>query len=542
MEDVADDDIDDLDDDWQEDGQGGEDEDDDAAPEACDGEEAADVVGDVEQLRRGWEDARESVRVLERSRCCSTGLLADARRRRDEAEARWRANRTPHPIAKRLRWAEAALNAAIAKQAAHQEEFDKFEAETAHRRKVLAERAEVDAARTARKREALDILRGHGAQANMPASERALRVAVTGIATDLGPQLLAAAERLGDDSPAWSQLQVAMATLQNVEGVLRSAVKQDVEDRMQRTTRSQEPPVCFDISGGTSSAAPMEGASAGGGTPHPRAPARRPQQQGGDGGCGSGNLPQPASQQAGGAGSARPPVATAPRWAVSPAAGLDKWGGPAWKRQAVAHDSDTRPGGADLNMGTPSTSERACEEARRLMEQRRQQGLAAAGATPAAPTPPANDRGDGSDEQAAATAAAMADAEAAAARAREEETERQRQQEIQRQREEVARAEAAEAERAERERQELLAKLTPEELRRAAELHQQQSAIAAAGFGTQQAAQGAGLVHQGTMHQVANDATSRGLEADADELMAMSPEELAVWNRGAQEATGAVPW
>jgi Skp family chaperone for outer membrane proteins len=92
---------------------------------------------------------------------------------------------------------------------------------------------------------------------------------------------------------------------------------------------------------------------------------------------------------------------------------------------------------------------------------------------------------------------------------------------------------------------ELLSKMSPEEIRRASELHAQQGAIAASGFGTAQAAAEAGIVQQGQILQAVQAAAARGVQADADCLMAMSPEELADWDRSMQRSNmdeGQVPW
>jgi hypothetical protein len=97
----------------------------------------------------------------------------------------------------------------------------------------------------------------------------------------------------------------------------------------------------------------------------------------------------------------------------------------------------------------------------------------------------------------------------------------------------VARAEAEEAQRLARERQEAAARMSPEERRRAEELYAQQWAIAAAGFGTDQAAQGAGLVHQ------AAAAVGDGGCDDVGDIMAMSPEQ---WHESLPVDSSAVGW
>ncbi len=250
-------DLDDGDDDHEEEG------------DACaDAEEPSEEPSESD-LRRAWDEARDAVRLLEQtSKRVPQELLAQARAQRAAAEERWRAAKTPQPLAKRLRWAEAALTEAVAKQEAHRRELEEFERVTDERRRELQRRAEVDDARTERKREALDILRGEGAPQAIPACERALHIATTGIDTDLGPAIAAVVEKVPEGSPVWLELQAVMATLCNVDGVLRQAMRPGQAQPLRPPPppqRAQRPAV-YDISGaGMPSDAPGADQDGGGG-------------------------------------------------------------------------------------------------------------------------------------------------------------------------------------------------------------------------------------------------------------------------------------
>jgi hypothetical protein len=93
-----------------------------------------------------------------------------------------------------------------------------------------------------------------------------------------------------------------------------------------------------------------------------------------------------------------------------------------------------------------------------------------------------------------------------------------------------------------RQREDLISRMSPAELARAAEVHAQQQAVAAHAFGTLSASQVAGLVHQAHVEDVAQEAAREGAQADHDYLMSLSPEDLAQWERDRQGESGAVPW
>ncbi len=502
-------------------GAGGDDDEDcrDERMEDVEGEDASDVDEQVHdeseeqcsaaELRQVWQAHCAAYRLLEKEgHRVPPELLAAAREQRDGAERRWRDAKPPHPLHKRLRWAEVELRDALAKEAAHRQELQDHLDAAARRTSELEARLAIDEARSARKREALRNLQGGERAHESTAMERAARMAATGICLDVAPVLSTAIENLGDGAAEVRQdLQLAVVSLSRVEEILREAAGETSAARRATATTATH----YDIGDSTTT--------------------------GDSSSAGSGSTPTPEARTGGGKGNgAQRPVAAVPRW-TGPDRADGKWGGPAWKRQAVASLEASKPEAGGCSEPTPTSSLQAAARAREQLEAAQQQAALAAGTAVQA---------TGAQDGGGATAAAAARGDGAGAEQRHQEEERrvqeQRQETMRRQQEEIARARAAEAEREAREKQELLAKLSPEELRRAAELHNQQAAIAAAGFGTHQAAQGASIVHQQQVQQVAQGAAANGIEADADALMGMSAEELAEWGRDAQQSSGQVPW
>ncbi len=158
------------------------------------------------ELRRDWNEAINTVKYLERrgGPKVPQAVLDSARRARDEAEQAWRTSKPQHPLGKRLRWAAAELEAALEKQNAHRAELEEFEADVERRRAELVRRQEIDEARTARKKEALDQLREEAGPtaASAAVGRRAMaeirrvrptmwatRMALEGIQSEVGPVL-----------------------------------------------------------------------------------------------------------------------------------------------------------------------------------------------------------------------------------------------------------------------------------------------------------------------------------------------------------------
>ncbi len=182
------------------------------------------------ELKSIWLSHCSVLRRLEAdTRPAPPRLLAKIKAERDAAERRWRAAKTPHPLHKRLRWAEAELRAAEAMEAARRRELADHVEQAPARTGEIEARLEVDAARTARKRSALEKLHCEGGMGERPAMEKAARLAVAGIGTDIAPALTAIIEQLGEaDEGLRQDLQVLSTSLGRVEGVLREATENEL--------------------------------------------------------------------------------------------------------------------------------------------------------------------------------------------------------------------------------------------------------------------------------------------------------------------------
>ncbi len=460
----------------------------------------------VAELRQEWDAAAEAVRVLERhGRRFPDRVIEAARMERDEAERAWRAARRPHPLHKRLRWAEAALNAAIAKQRANREEAEAYAAEVERQRERMARRAEEDDARVRKRRARLDELReeevgeseaaGGGQQVDVGA--RAMHEAADGIAS-VAPRVAAIIEGITDIA-AKEALQATLVTLTNVHGGLQSAAAAAGGGRIARPSWARTVPWAEedeDRRAGWACRRPSPIVVAAAGVP--AAPKT-------DGCTGSGG--------GGGAASARP------RW--SGVRGTEKSGGhPAAKRAAWADetegtliDTTSRPaeGSAAAGGELPASSAEAADRARQAVlrwdAEQAAKVAADAGAAAAA-------------AQAAADAAA---AELAGARA---DADRRADETIRQQQAKVAEAEERQREEERRQREQLIANMSDEERRRAETLHLQQQAVAASGFGTAGAVELAGRVFGARVMEVVDLVRANGVTADPQYLQALSPEKL----------------
>ncbi len=458
--------------------------------------DAQEVIDEAE-LRRVWQEHCHACKVMERNaRDFPPRLLEEAKALRDSAERQWRAAKQPQPLHKRLRWAEGALRDAEDKENAQHQELRRHNEEAEQRRKEIEGRIAVAAARTARKRAALDALRHEAAPRTCTlASERATKMAATGIASEVAPPLAAVIERLamplGDDAEAVrQQLQLVAVSLSRVEGVLRDGTA---------ASGGGGPPVCYDIGDATN-----DGTTDEGGTGDP-----------GKGDAARGH----------GGGLERSAGGSSTRWAKQSEHGM-------WRKSGA------------------TTSNSAVEEARRMLQEREPhasvvgpRGTAAAG--PGAPLPRSSDTNDLAE--AARRDARTAEQQIQAAQLLSQTArcdqqlhheEAQRQQRLQGQQDEIRRHQdamqmAAQQRAAEeaRQREALIASMSPQELARAMELQAQQAAIGAQVFGTQSASQLAGMVQQAEIQRAEQAEVQRIMESSQEELLAMQGGE-----------SGACPW
>ncbi len=471
-----------------------------------DGDEDVDYEEvDEGTLKREWLAHCSACRLLDKDGRAPHQLVVEAKALRDSAERRWRAARTPHPLHKRLRWAESELRDAEARESARRGELDAHLAQAAKKTRELEDRLSVDEARTARKREAVERLHREGAGGrDRPLAERAAIVAATGISMDVAPVLLAAIEKLGtsaneEQEAARKELQLAALSLSRVEEVLREGV---------RPPESNGGPAHYDIGDGDNDDHRRD-------DDDHRAPT--------------------TTVAAATDGVGRPPAAAAvPRWTKESSSAP-------WRRTAC--------------------SMAAVEEARRKLARHDGRGTVDARCTTDGETGGILGASGGNTDQSGATTNDLAVAEQREREAaqrqwqesqqhqaskkdadqllQDEQLRQQREQrrveELQRHQAEAQRAAEARAAEEARQREQLIATMSPEQLALAAEVHAQQAAIGAKIFGTQEAAQLAGLAHQAHVQRAMHDAEEKGRQADADRLMAMSPEDFAQWNRDCQE-------
>ncbi len=505
-----------------------------------DHEGAVQDVADAAQLRREWQALCNAARVLDAQRAPQS-LVAAAREQRDAAEARWKAARAPKPLFKRLKWAEADLREAEAKERQHRADLQRHVEEAARRTKELEERLATAVARSDRRRAAIAALHAEGApqpHRNWTAGQAAT-VAATGIAKDVAPALAAVIARmaspLGEDTVAIRrELEACAQRVGYVEEMLREATAA-------ADSTSVGGPIRFDISGGEAEG--KETGAEGGGTAS----------KGSEGGAGHGGPP--------------PAAAAVPRW-TKPAPNMP------WKKLASSSASPTAAAAAPATAmpAACAPSAQAVEEARRLL-----QAHAALSPTPAHPTTNLatgiGEAGGGgaaaADQRAVAVAMAGAGTNDLAEAARRQQAaahlqvlqahqqqqrmhqdEQQRQQdEVQRQQREglckeemekhhraIQQAAAAQAEKEAKEKADLLASMPPQERARAEAAHAQMAAVGAHAFGTQAAAEVAGLVHQQSVQEAAQGAAQAGEDVDVEHLMAMSPEEFGRWGQDRQAA------
>ncbi len=458
-------------------------------------------------LKRSWLSHCAVVRKLEKEQPpIPHGALAAVRAARDAAERTWRAARTPPPLHKRMRWAEADLRDAEAKERARRSELAEHLEQAARRTKEIEDRLATDVARTARKRQAVDALREEGGVPGCPAAERAARIAIDGIGTDIAPSLMAIIDRLGDgDEGVRQDLQLLSTSLGRLEGVLREGADKAMLDRQ---------PARYDIS---DAATEERGLGIGGG----------------GGGAGDDDEGRRARAATGGRAA---PAAIAPRWTKTA-------DGEPWKKNASSAD--------------------AAAEARLLLQTR---GGGQGGPSGAAAGP-----GGGVGGTAAVLAAGAGTNDLAEAQRRSEAAaqqqflqaqlhQQQRLDEVQVQRDEAQRvqrtlqqqeeirkhqlafeqAAAALAAEEARQKAELVARMSPQELDRAAQLREQHNAVGAQVFGSAAASQAAGMVHQAHVRAAAEGVLGSAGQADVDSLMEMSPEDFARWEMEQQRSASGL--
>ncbi len=428
------------------------------------------------ELRKEWNNAIDTVRYLERrgGPGVPQAVLDSARAHRDNAERAWRAAKVPHPLGRRLRWAAADLEAALAKENLHREELEDFEAQTLRRRGELLERQRVDEERTARKRALLDQLReeagppkddgGVGARAmaeirRVRPTMWATRVALEGIQSEAGPMLERALENIPEGSQTWNDLQLVLSSITGVHGVLADALHNT--DETDHYNMAQGDGEDADLEERDSlDAISLPGDSAEGTNGYTEERSLRERAENGE---------PPTRRRAIGERPGGPA-----RWTKSRTGGEGNW-------QRIG-ESGTTGGGPQL-----------C-------------GAAAAAGHTGCPVPPAAC----ADQRRLTEAAAR---------------------EVAEQRNRIQEAEFRRAEEAAEQRRQLEHSYSPEQRAQAEELHAVQTAAAAASFGSPEAAEIARRTHAKRVQEVIKSAREKDLEFSQAELLAYTAEELEDWAR-----------
>jgi hypothetical protein len=182
----------------------------------------------VAELRRERDRAQRAVRRLQDQEAdIPTALLEAARSQAKEADERWRAAKPPHPVDKRIEWAEIKLNKAVKLQNKHKAELEEFENYVEEQRKKFKRRAEEDRERTAKHQAALDDLRAEGGSVSdhipkvVVGLANAARLVASGMDCELFPRLQTIAEGLRDGTKEKEDLLLTINTMLSMQVMLQ---------------------------------------------------------------------------------------------------------------------------------------------------------------------------------------------------------------------------------------------------------------------------------------------------------------------------------
>ncbi len=221
---------------------------------------------DPATLKRAWDREAATVRMLERD-----GMPADhpvlraAVAARDDAERAYRDRRSPHPVARRMGWAQSRLDKAVAREGKTREELLAFERDMAWRRKRIMDRLDLDVERVSKRRQELAELQEEaGAEAPSVARLAEEGKAACGRAAgglrNAAPRALALVESLPEGSPARGEANLLVSQLA------------DLQRELELAARAEAGPEAFDIADAASDSewsesheVPAGGAASGGG-------------------------------------------------------------------------------------------------------------------------------------------------------------------------------------------------------------------------------------------------------------------------------------
>ncbi len=188
-------------------------------------EEHGDEQGDPAELKRRLDLEEATVRMLARE-----GMREDhptmvaARAARDEAAEAWRASRTPHPIARRMGWAQRKLDRAIRSQEKAIEELAKFDEQVKVERSKLTEKLGEARDRVSKHKDALEALQVE-ASAELYSNKKSEKSNVCaklagGLREQVAPNVAALAAAVTEGTEAHKQVSLLMAHLESLQSEL----------------------------------------------------------------------------------------------------------------------------------------------------------------------------------------------------------------------------------------------------------------------------------------------------------------------------------
>ncbi len=177
-------------------------------------------------LRTKLENEQAMVRTLAREGVSAAHpAMVAAVAARDAAEEAWRAARRPHPVARRMGWAQQGLDRALRTRDKIREELAQFDAQTKEQRSHIEERLGQAMERVSKRREALEELQEEAAldalgyKRGQDTAEVCSQLA-GGMRQSIAPRVAALASKLADGSEAQEQFNLLVAQLEGLQGRL----------------------------------------------------------------------------------------------------------------------------------------------------------------------------------------------------------------------------------------------------------------------------------------------------------------------------------
>ncbi len=195
---------------------------------------AADDDDDPATLRQKLDEEEATVKVLTRG-----GMSAEhpamraAVAARDAALQAWRSARTPHPVARRMGWAQRRLDKALHQQDRLRDELHKFDQETRERRDKIIARFDLAKDRVRRQRDELEALQEE-ASAELHSTRRPggglFAKLAGGMRNTVAPNVAALAESLPAGSEASKHVAQLMAHLEGMQHELEQRASEEGQE------------------------------------------------------------------------------------------------------------------------------------------------------------------------------------------------------------------------------------------------------------------------------------------------------------------------